>query len=295
MRERVASATFTSLVRIAGGGCYRSTDNDSSSPPSSYSSFLSSSWMAELERISYSSVLFPNGTIDADGDDDNDNDGEINVELGGKPHDVEVRAALILFHSVFREGKKKKAKPKKGQKRKEGTDANTSIGENDKKGGGKRTPGSSLFKIESDMGTRRMIHSVVSLASLLSTELEAQLRDTIDKGNRSGIDVSWEIPPITILDARPDESGIICLISQRRYVRLRLFGQLPCPDCPCWLTGKKGLWWHGMKVHGIEYSIATGSAATVVGEALSAIVPFEVGPAVPITIERQLRRQQQLY
>ena len=78
---------------------------------------------------------------------------------------------------------------------------------------------------------------------------------------------------------RPDGSGPIRLVSRRRHERLRSHGRLPCPHCASWPTGTRGLWWHGLAVHGIEYSIATVSAAGIGACDSSAIVPWEGGAA----------------
>ena len=309
----MALATFTSLVRIAGGGCISSScshhththhhcqRNNRNKDDDEDSSLTSSSWISELKRIAYKSVSFPNGSINKQYNNDATSNGN-GDDLGGKPHDVEVRAALILFHSVLRGGG---GESKNDNIMKKQTKRNHSVATNECScvdvGGGRTAvdvmvvskekvvddnkdekpsigQNEGLFEIVSDMGTRRFIDSVKSLATLLSIELEIELNNIViqDDDDHTTFTTTSSCKQTNFLDIRSNESGIIHLTSQQRYNYLRSYGRLPCPYCTNWFMGTKGLWWHSLQVHNIKYSDAIESAATVNGNSLLAIVPYEV-------------------
>ncbi|KAL3806874.1 hypothetical protein ACHAXA_002153 [Cyclostephanos tholiformis] len=113
-------------------------------------------------------------------------------------------------------------------------------------------------------------------------ELERELRDddddNEDKDGGINIYVARKRPLVSFLDVRTDDSGIIRLVSRRRHERLRVFGRLPCPHCPSWHAGARGLWWHSIGAHGIAYANATESASGVDASASSlSIVPYVGG------------------
>ena len=354
MPDHVALATFTSLVRIAGGGCISSSSSSSSHHTHNShhcrhqrdgknkrvddgdSSSLGSSWISELKRIAYKSVSFPNGRIinnkqynnnnytaytatTSNGDDDDDDD-----DLGGKPHDVEVRAALILFHSILRGGKGERGNGNNNKKKR--TKRNHSLGTNEcncgEAGGAAEVvmddvsreefindnedeePSSlgqsndGLFEIVSDMGTRRVIDSIKSLATLLSMELEIELNNIVvqDDDHTTFTTTTTSTSSCkhnNFLDIRSNESGIIHLTSHQRYHQLRSCGRLPCPYCTNWFMGTKGLWWHSLRVHNIKYSDATENATTVNGNSSLAIVPYEVAASLNFMNCQQKQNPQQ--
>jgi hypothetical protein len=275
---------------------------------------LASSWISELKLVAYKSVSFTNGCINKTcKNNDSNNYDESNDEnyLGGKPHNVEVRAALILFHSVLRGGGGGERKNRRtrwtewnhylatnecgcddsnggGTARYGGTttDDVTAVSrgdlDNDEVGDGQ---GEATFEIVSDMGTGRLIDSVRSLATLLSAELEIELCNVRDHAFTSRSH--------NFLDIRPNESGIVHLISQQSYNQLRSCGRLPCPHCTSWLMGSRGLWWHCLQVHNVKYSDATESAATVNGDSSMAIVPYEMVASLDMMKRKEEQHPQQ--
>lgn len=320
VHDRLALATFTSLVRIAGGGCTSSSSshytNHHCQRNRNNSSSVESSWISELKCIAYKSVSFPNGCI-INKQYNNGTTGNGNCDdLGGKPHDVEVRAALILFHLVLRGGKGER-KNKKQTKRNHSLATNECncgeagggriaetvmvasreefIDDNDDEESSLGRQNEGRFEIVSDMGLRRFIDSVQSLAILLSMELEIELNNNIVvQDNDLTTCTTTSRTGNNFIDIRSNESGIIHLISQQRYNYLRSCGRLPCPYCTNWLMGTKGLWWHSLQVHNIKYSDATESAATVNGDSSLAIVPYkEIASLDFINCQQKQNPQQQ--
>ena len=319
IRDQVASSTLASLVRLAGGG-YATTNHyhHHSFTATAHSSITairhdctSSSdaslccWVEELRRIAYSSASFPNGV--------NSNSNALGAN--GKPHDVEVRAALMLYHRIMPRGKthggKGGGKGKAKRRRKQSGNVQCSnstnnttqkdddvlCNNNELENGGDIT-----VEIISDYGTRREIDSIRTLANLLSVELERELSpdhirqsDADDDGQsedkilgNEAREINSQPNTVSFTDIRADNSGIICLISKNRSKQLHSAGRVPCPHCTKWFKGAKGLWWHQLSSHGMDYSIATESAAGIVNAL--AIVPYReqqqsLSIAVPIDVE----------
>lgn len=283
IRNHVASATYASLIRIAGGGYATSDATAPKNPPNNNGNNhhvicgnnSQQQWMEELKKISYSSVSFPNGIN--------------NKSAEGKPHDVEVRAALALFHRIQRGrrghkeevGKKGAKKLRKRKKVPSNDESESSLMKKEEE---------DAFEIISDLGTCREIDSIKSLANLLSFELEKELithshskqqttnneltNETKSKQQKNNDDsIQPTISPmISFTDIRPSNSGIICLVSNNRSKQLLAAGRIPCTHCTKYFKGTKGLWWHQLRAHGINYSLATELAAGVVNPL--AIVPF---------------------
>ena len=187
--------------------------------------------------------------------------------MDGKPHDVECRAALSLFHiirnslgnkgasnnnkkNVDNDGKKQKRKKKKNQTANSNNNAN-----------------GLSFELISELGTQRQISSATSLANLLSLELEKELLSS------SSSTSSFKSNTIQFFDIRSNESGIIHMISNKRSNKLHQAGKLPCSHCVRWFKGQKGLWWHQLQAHNITYASATESAADAVN--CLAVVVFQ--------------------
>eukprot|EP00957_Ditylum_brightwellii_P155538 11840177-Ditylum_brightwellii.AAC.1 len=95
----INDAAYRSLVRICGGGIKGSSnpsypqlcgDNKGISPEGDKNSIKpceekeQENWLKELKKLAYSSVSFPNGSNDAC-----PISASKNVDIGGKPHDVE--------------------------------------------------------------------------------------------------------------------------------------------------------------------------------------------------------------
>ena len=72
----------------------------------------------------------------------------------------------------------------------------------------------------SDLGLRRTVESPKALSDLLREPLE----DFCRKGGLSH-------------DVRPDETGIICIVTPERVQLLRAGGRLPCSVCVKWCKG----------------------------------------------------------
>jgi len=124
-----------------------------------------------------------------------------------------------------------------------------------KKSGGKLAE-SKPIELISDMGTVRSFDSPVSLAKLLTKELEQEL-------------FRISIPFASI---RQSSSGIICLVSKLRADQLAAADRLPCQHCLQWFKGKKGLWWHQLAAHSVEYP-----EATEVADNSKAVVRYDEG------------------
>lgn len=242
IEDELISAVSASLIRLAGSGFL--SDNGANTAPKSTSSSSQQQWKEQLQRISKSSISFPNNN-------------ESNVD--GKPHDVECRAALTLFHIignilgknaisnnyVDKDGKKPKRKKKKNQTA-DSNKSNSKIS----------------FELISELGTQRHVCSATSLANLLSLELEKELQPS-----------SSNKYIIQFFDIRSNESGIIHMVSKKRSNELHVAGKLPCSHCVRWFKGQKGLWWHQLKAHNITYASATESAADAVN--CLAVVVFD--------------------
>lgn len=250
IEDQLTSAVLASLIRLAGGGFQSSSSSLSLTGDATASlSEQHDKWIEQLERISQGSISFPNNnTFDVD----------------GKPHDVECRAALSLFHIVRnRLGKgianknddddnsgniqnKGGKKPRKKKTKQTAVDNNNSTIT-----ATTRNQNDVSFEIISELGTKRQVCSSTSLANLLSLELEKELS-------------SSSKCCINFFDIRSNDSGIIHMVSEKRSSELHKAGKLPCSHCVRWFKGQKGLWWHQLQAHNITYASATESAADAV-------------------------------
>jgi hypothetical protein len=270
IRNQVASAIYSSLIHIAGGGfaltsCMRNI-----------TSAAEDQWTDELKKISNCCVSFTNKGVNREG-------------IDGKPHDVEVRAALMLYHRILRgccdKGKKRTIKQneeKVKRKRKLSNDDDlhrTPFSDSNVEGedGEKEVI---FIEIISDLGTRRSIETINSLANLLAIEMEKELAGDAQKdklyrmADKTTFDQRFtKTQSTSFIDIRPDDSGIICLLTLGRSKQLYSYGRIPCPNCIKWVKGHKGLWWHQLSVHGNQYSSAIEVAAGIANS--SAIVPFQ--------------------
>lgn len=249
IEEQLSSAVTATLLRLAAGGFEPSQSaacDNINTATYYYDASSQDQWKEQLKRISNGSISFTNN-------DESD--------LDGKPHDVECRAALSLFHIVrnrMNKGTKQSntdesgiKKPRKKKKKNQNTSSNNSTISDANR---------ISFEVISDLGTRRQVCSPKSLADLLSLELEKELSST------SSLEMQF-------FDIRSNDSGIICIVSKKRSNELHKAGKLPCGHCVRWFKGQKGLWWHQLQAHNITYASATESAADAVNSL--AVVLFQ--------------------
>lgn len=83
----MSASVYESMARLIGGGLYLDINETEQEQNND------ASWLTELKMVAQSSVSFPN---------------KDSVSLDGKPHDIEVRAALVLFHRCIASGRKRK-------------------------------------------------------------------------------------------------------------------------------------------------------------------------------------------
>eukprot|EP00804_Cyclotella_cryptica_P029956 CCRYP_013417-RA/>CCRYP_013417-RA protein AED:0.02 eAED:0.02 QI:124/1/1/1/1/1/2/1044/373 len=272
VREQVAWAVYTSLNRLVGGGFVLNNTGCGSQIRCLSFSQSKEPWSSQLRDIAYTSVSFPNGTKRLHSND-----------VCGSPSDVDVRAALVLYNRIKKTNHEMQnswrdkfaSEPQCNDcvKSKQQLNEQSSL----------EKPRSSQkefeFDIISDLGTHRKIENKKSLANLLSIEVEQELAIS----NKCSLPTHSDEAPdsffsgdksrTSFFDVRPSESGIICLVSSIRSQQLHNAGRVPCRLCTKWCKGMKGLWWHQLKEHGVDYSSAMEVAAGSVNEL--AIVRFE--------------------
>jgi len=242
---RTDTATAPACVAPAGAGLM--TDSCCSSPRTASGSGaeLLTEWHQALYDLAAKSVSFTNGGKA----EDSANDG------GGKPHDVEVRAALSLFHKYKRRTKATiNASKDDPQGRKRTRD--------DHDDGSAEVP----LQIVSDLGLRRPLNSAGDLAQLMALDMEEHLAgDAIAmNGGEAAGDGNNASGGLGVIcdDIRPaSTSGILCLTTKHRVQQLRHSGKLPCPLCIKWCNGEKGLWWHRQVEHGADHGNAMEDAS----------------------------------
>jgi hypothetical protein len=260
-KERVAYAVYVSLLRLASGGIVLNNSSSISFHCLSLSTKSDVSWVDELREIAYTSVSFPNGINHANSND-----------INGSPSDVDVRAALTLYNRI-----KKRQYELENSLRCEVEQCN---GENSRKKKRHIPQKDIAFDIISDLGTYRRVKDAKSLASLLSIEIEQELsaKTTTNRtsdfySDATNSSLTNEKKDMTFNDIRQSDSGIICLVSSLRSKQLYAAGRVPCAKCIKWCKGMKGLWWHALKEHGVDYSNAMEVAAESVNEL--AVVKFQ--------------------
>jgi hypothetical protein len=193
----------------------------------------------------------------------------------GKPHDIEVRVALKLFHK-YKILQKYAGDGVVLEKVSESTRVSDSSSveiscqnkRHKKASKAKSKPSvsaSACLHIISDIGLERSIRSPKDLGAILAQEIEECLLDAGSIGHQQqqqGSDhADAVLPQEWCRDVRVDKSGIICLTTRARAEELEcVHGRLSCPTCLTWCKGEKGLWWHQQQEHGIHHSDATHSA-----------------------------------
>jgi hypothetical protein len=214
LRETVSECLWKSLQQVCGGSLTSEQDQNSNTN--------------DLVRDSCrTSISFPNK-------DETASSLACRAGGGGKPHDIEVRLALSLFHRWRRQQQQ--------QQNQNQHNTNAIV----------------VVTITSDMGLQRQVHSPAELAALLILPLETNLRhETIAH------------------DVQCHASGVIGIVTMERSYMLRHnYGKVPCPQCPKWCQGSKGLWWHQQQCHSVEYSEATLIASSTSNETL-AMIPYD--------------------
>lgn len=173
----------------------------------------------------------------------------------GKGHDIESRIALSLFrryshsNNIITKERRSKQKKKSEQKPKmRDEDSNSEI--------------CPSIRIISDLGLLRCINSAQELATLLVNEMEDQLWHLRTSNEQDNTKEHENHSKINIMTIQIDDSGIICIVTRKRFHYLRKNDRFPCSHCIKWFKGQKGLWWHQQIVHNLDHSAATTVAAT---------------------------------
>lgn len=285
-KEDVISLLKLSLRRLCGGGISSPSLNQHQHDQDEIRSRIKgiekssndddSLWKQKLETLAVKSVSFTNGKrsnkTNSDAlkksrdecvpDDDN----------FGKGHDIESRIALTLFHQYCSRymGKKQKRIKANGEcvekkRRIKGGDTNNVSLE---VLGGEEMIESVCHKqncsieIVSDLGLVRRVYSSYELSTLLVQDMEDQLwqqRTTEPSSGRVAQDGNLET---SIMMIQTNNSGIICIVTERRFKYLLSYDRYPCSHCVKWCKGQKGLWWHEQISHGLNHSAATIVAAS---------------------------------
>jgi ankyrin repeat protein len=195
-----------------------------------------------LREMISSSIIFPNKSTPSC------ENGE--MDLSGKPYDIEVRVVLQLYHQWRRQQQQ--------QQQKASVADPTTV---DRSGTIEHSSNGSVSSITlmSDLGLSREISSPQQLAELLSPLLEDEIGDNLH----------WGLTP----DVRCQASGVLSLITWERSQALReTLGMLPCPHCISWCKGEKGLWWHQQLYHQQVHEQATAVAQATSNKELAIVV-----------------------
>lgn len=212
VRTRICESIHISLMHISGNGYI---NGGQSIIPDKLE------WELTLRKLAFSSVSFPNGNVCLPETKSTSLSDSSHLKTDGKPHDIEIRAALKFFHQY-------KSKKRRRNETLESFDDNNE----------------SPLEVISDMGLVRSIGSPLQLAQLLSLSMEEQeLQCKLDPTCltlSTNIEEAGSIDEIC-KDIRPDKSGLICLVTRWRGIALRRSGKLPCPFCIKWCKGKRCL------------------------------------------------------
>ncbi len=284
-KEDVISLLKLSLRRLCGGGIsspsklnqqdkdeIRSSSKKSNGNGSNNDNSL---WKQKLETLAIKSVSFTNGkrSNKTNGDalkksrdecpPDDDN--------FGKGHDIEIRIALTLFHQyssryMGKKQKRIKANGKFLEKKRRIQDGDTNNVSLEVLGGEMIESAchkqNCSIEIVSDLGLVRRIDSSYELSTLLVKDMEDQLwqqRANESSSRRVEQDGNAET---NVMMIQTNNSGIICIVTKRRFKYLLSFDRYPCSHCIKWCKGQKGLWWHEQISHGLNHSAAATVAAT---------------------------------
>lgn len=221
------------------------------------------SWKAQLEMIVLRSISYPQKGKSKDRRHHSCQRQDTHEEYQvGKPHDIEVKAALSFFH-YFRN-------------KLPTTQSATDSRRLDKYSNG--------LEIISDLGLVRSIQHPLELAKLIVEDLENSLwQERVNENEKWEPKKDSQVHECTRTmglhashfesftsdlrfpyEIKYDASGIICIVTPERnaFLRSASIHRLPCPhrQCTKWLKGEKGLWWHQTREHGKVYSDAVGVA-----------------------------------
>lgn len=96
------------------------------------------------------------------------------------------------------------------------------------------------WTVVSPWNVSRTFDSAQQLAQALLPSLETAAFDFFAAGNK----------PVV-----RQRNGFVCIVSPERAMQLTHEGWLPCPECPEWLAGMKGLRWHCLQQHQQEFHV----------------------------------------
>lgn len=305
-KEEVINLLKNSLIRHCGGGIASTHDHSSSTvrvPARKFSlassvcsndnsdrdfSNIDSMWVQKLTSMAMKSISFSNGKNKEMevGDEDK-------VENIGKGHDIEIRIASSLFHQYSkskdqnREERQMKMQRKIKKKRRidqyndllSGKQSNTCVLDacdellGDEMNCNRSSPS---IEIKSELGFIRTICSPLELSSFLVNDMEDQLWYRRTSKISSDTDDNDDASDSNIMMIQSNHSGIICIVTKKRFEFLRSNDRYPCSHCVKWCKGQKGLWWHEQIVHGLDHSIAS-TVATASSSSFDtmAIIPYE--------------------
>jgi len=242
IRADVEKMVCFGLTRICGGGI-----NDER-PSSEF-----------LEKLAKESISFPNKKFVSYSEDlttclpGTQGDGDI-----GKPHDIEVRAALKIYHKF----KKSTVTNFQRAQNFEDFDDSPDIGCLVSPIKRRQDQMTSSVALTSDMGLNRVVLSPQQLADHLANIMEELMLEQVFGEEGSQLFDSNTRRDRWCRDIKVDASGIICLTTCARAEELHIrYGRLSCPSCLVWCKGTKGLWWHQQQEHNFDHSNATNSAA----------------------------------
>ena len=187
----VCDSINSALQRICGGSYQTKSVNHSDK----------NEWRAFLKNLANCSVSLPNRNVCLPFHSSGNAD--------GKPHDIEARVALKLFHHLNYKKRRRNEKEKNI---------------------------TTKLDIISDMDITRSIDSPKQLAQLLCLHMEEDICSrTITIPSKQG-DCNEKTSTICS-DVRTDRAGLICIVTKWRAVQLRNSGKLPCPSCIKWCKG----------------------------------------------------------
>jgi ankyrin repeat protein len=220
----VIELVYKSVVLILGGGINLNISSEQSRDK----------WLRHLKELTIRSLCYPNGGLhdDTRGCRNNKASSDTNV---GKPHDVECRLSLSIFH--------------KNKTMETGNDKLS-------------------IQVVSDLGLKRKIDSPMELASLLVNAME----NIIWKERNEEVSPKSFFSPVIktangiITIVTPQRVAYL-----RKNGRLPCSNH----QCTAWTKGgRKGLWWHELNQHQVRYSTATSGATATHGIHDYAIVVY---------------------
>ena len=112
LRKYVADCVYQACVQVCGGGVVTNDDNSTS--------ISTTDILSLLQDLSRSSVSFPNGKTKKKSKKETSNDASPDsTAIDGKPHDIEVRVPLTLYHRWKNQANRNHKSQKKKQKKRQ--------------------------------------------------------------------------------------------------------------------------------------------------------------------------------